>query len=284
MNWSVLTTLLPALFAAIVGGGVVHLLTRRRDAENERRKQRLEYLLGAYRTLAHAAHRDLRGERGERFEGALDDILMLGSQAQIAAARHVISALSADREASIDELLVSLRRDLRAELDLSDDGLAEVPSVRLGESFDQAAARTAVAVAAAATQPDAIVADPTRTPTTYRRLAELRGLAERAPGAAVADAYQLVSAALTDLLTRNDVSSGTQTDAATLAEIAANSDLVSAQLLETIRGLAVMKDVSWHRGSGTGLTPEQANQFLDLTAAALYVLDHAVGGRPGRAE
>ena len=283
MNWSVLATVLPALFAAIVGGGVVHLLTRRRDAENERRKQRLEYLLGAYRTLAQAAHRDLQGERGEQFEGALDDILMLGTQEQISAARHVISALAADRQAPIDNLLVSLRRDLRAELGLPDDGLAQVPSVRLGESFDQAAARTAVAVAAAATQADATIGSPAGAPTLSGRLAELRNLAERAPGAAVATAYQLVSVALAELLARNDVSCGTETDGARLAEIAASSDLVSAQLLETIRGLAVMKDLSWHRGSGTGLSPEQANQYLDLTAAALYVLDHAVGVRPEQA-
>lgn len=164
---------------------------------------------------------------------------MLGSQEQIAAARHVIGALTADRAASIDGLLVSLRRDLRAELDLPDDGLEEVPSVRFGESFDQAAARTGAAAAAAATQWDAradvIVTG--RAAATGGRLSELRALAERAPGAAVAGAYQLVSATLAELLARNDVSDEAQTDGVVLAQIAASSGLVSAQLLETVRGL-----------------------------------------------
>lgn len=271
MNWSiVLTAIVPALLAAVVGGAVVHLLTRRRDAENERRKQRLEYLLSAYRALAHSAHRDLQGERGERFEGALDDILMLGSPEQIGAARRVISALAADRAASIDGLIVSLRRDLRAELDLPDDGLKVVPSVRIGESFDQAAARTGAAAAVAAAQSDART-DVSAT-GTIGRLSELRALAERAPSAAVASAYQLVSATLAELLAGNDVSDGAQTDGVVLAEIAANSGLVSEQLLETIRGLAVMNDISPHGGSGTGLSFDQANQYIDLTAAALYVL------------
>lgn len=127
-----LTTVLPTLLAAVVGGGVVHLLTRRRDAENERRKLRLEYLFGAYRSLAQTAHRDTRGEVGERFERALDDIVLLGSQDQIAVARQVANELSVGGQASIDGLLVLLRRELRAELDLPDDGLDRIPTVRFG--------------------------------------------------------------------------------------------------------------------------------------------------------
>jgi hypothetical protein len=43
------------LLAAVMGDLIVHFATRRRDAENERRKQRIDYLLKAYRTLAHLA-------------------------------------------------------------------------------------------------------------------------------------------------------------------------------------------------------------------------------------
>lgn len=42
-----------------------------------------------------------------------------------------------------------------------------------------------------------------------------------------------------------------------------------------------MKDISHHGGSGTGPSVEQVNQYLDLTAAALHVLDHAAAKRPG---
>lgn len=284
MNWTIaLTAVLPALFAAVVGGSVVHFLTRRRDAESERRKQRLDYLMSAYRILAHAAHRNLEGERGERFESALDDILMLGSQEQIAEARQVINSLATDRQASIDGLLVTLRRDLRTELDLPDDGLKEVPSVRLGESFDKAAARTGAAAAGAVTQAGASMDVGAReTPKSRRRLQELRALVARAPGAAVVGAYQEVSAALNELLEHNEASAGAQTDGVVLAQIAASSGFVSEQLLETIRGLAIMKDIGWGGGSGTGLSAEQANQYLDLATAALYVLDHGAAARPGQ--
>jgi hypothetical protein len=56
------------LLAAIVGGLVVHLAARRHDVENERRRQRVDYLVGAYRTLTRAADRTLSGERAEAFE------------------------------------------------------------------------------------------------------------------------------------------------------------------------------------------------------------------------
>jgi hypothetical protein len=51
------------LLAAVMGGLIVHFATRRRDAENERRKQRIDYLLKAYRTLAHLAHRQMSQEQ-----------------------------------------------------------------------------------------------------------------------------------------------------------------------------------------------------------------------------
>lgn len=46
----VLQTVGAPLLAAIVGGLVVHIAARRRDVENERRRQRVDYLVGAYRT------------------------------------------------------------------------------------------------------------------------------------------------------------------------------------------------------------------------------------------
>ena len=81
------------LLAAIIGGVIVHLATRRRDAENERRKQRIEYLVRAYRTLTHSAHRDMSSERAEAFEDALSDVVLFGNADQIRLAREVIEAL-----------------------------------------------------------------------------------------------------------------------------------------------------------------------------------------------
>lgn len=73
---------------------------------------------------------------------------------------------------------------------------------------------------------------------------ELRDLAERAPGAAVTGAYQLVSATLAELLARNDVSGEAQTGGIVLAQIAASSGLVSEQLLQTVQGLTKQSKAS----------------------------------------
>jgi hypothetical protein len=46
---------------------------------------------------------------------------------------------------------------------------------------------------------------------------------------------------------------------------------VTDQFVETVQGLAVLKDLGRRGGSGTGLSVEQANEYLELVGAALYV-------------
>ena len=287
-------TILAPLLAAIIGGLVVHLGTRRRDVENERRRQRIDYLVGAYRTLVRAAHRDLRGDRGVAFEDAISDVVMLGTGEQIRLASDVIRALADNREAPVDALLVSLRNALRQELGLSSDTLRHVPAVRmnwtaddsgpmplkLGDasevSFDEVAATTGAAVASASdkivlgeqTEPSVLLTDRTNEVNVLRELAQM------APGAAVVTAYGHVTTALRDLITEQDEEPAAG-DAPYLARLAMERGLVSAQLVETVRGLAILKDVGLRGGSGTGLSVEQATEYIDLVAAALYVLRNA---------
>jgi hypothetical protein len=54
--------------------------------------------------------------------------------------------------------------------------------------------------------------------------------------------------------------------------------LVTDQFVETVQGLAVLKDLGRRGGSGTGLSVEQANEYLDVVGAALYGLHRR---RPG---
>ncbi|MGH3904314.1 MAG: hypothetical protein ACRDTE_09005 [Pseudonocardiaceae bacterium] len=61
-------------------------------------------------------------------------------------------------------------------------------------------------------------------------------------------------------------------DAPDLARDAAANDLVTPQLVETVEGLAVLKNLSRRDGAGTGLSVEQADDYVELVAAALYVL------------
>lgn len=290
------------LLAAIVGGLVVHIAARRRDVENERRRQRVDYLVGAYRTLTRAAHRALSAERAETFEDALSDVILLGNDDQIRLARETINSLADRREAPMDALLISLRNALRHELDLPGDALRQVPVVRITSgteehptplklhdarevSFEQVAARTGAVLASAAS-----ASAPERSaPEGYgddsipssghlsRDVQALRELAHTAPGAAVVTAYGHVTAALKELLAEDGDREPEQHDAPALARAAANRGLVTDQLVETVQGLAILKDLGRRGGAGTGLSIEQANKYINLAVAALYVLH---SGRP----
>jgi hypothetical protein len=107
----------------------------------------------------------------------------------------------------------------------------------------------------------------------------LRELARAAPGAAVVTAYGYVTAALKELLAEDDDREPEQHDAPALAQAAANHGLVSDQLVDTVYGLTVLKDVGLRGGAGTGLSVEQANEYIDLVSAALYVLHSGRGER-----
>jgi hypothetical protein len=97
-------TIFGGVAAAAIAAVLAHRLTSQRDQINRRSDLRIEYLLGAYRALADIAHRDL--------EPATDRALAFG------------------KTRGLDDLLLSLRDDLRKELDL--EPIASTPShVRL---------------------------------------------------------------------------------------------------------------------------------------------------------
>ena len=126
----VLRYLVIPFLSAIVGAVLIHVATKRRDLENDRRRQRVEYLLSAYRALAGAVNRDIHGrERGEALEDALDLVVLLGTPEQIEMAIEAIHSF-ATTPVPADDLLASLRTALRDELGLPADGLTEIPVLR----------------------------------------------------------------------------------------------------------------------------------------------------------
>jgi hypothetical protein len=116
-----------------VGGAVVHFAARSRDRENARRSQRVDYLLSAYRSMIRAAHRALEFDSTVRreFEDAIADVILLGDADQVELARQVSTELAQRGGVPVDALLVSLRRQLRTELDLSVDELEAIPVLRV---------------------------------------------------------------------------------------------------------------------------------------------------------
>lgn len=150
-------------------------------------------------------------------------------------------------------------------------------------SFEQVAAQTGAVLASAASASDRPTPSESRADTTpgfvnlQRDVQGLRELARVAPGAAVVTAYGHVTAALKELLAEDGDHEPEQHDAPALARAAANRGLVTDQFADTVYGLTLLKDVGLHGGAGTGLSVEQANEYIDYVGAALYVLHSGRG-------
>jgi hypothetical protein len=94
-----------------------------------RRRERISFLLEAYRSLADAADREL--ETNPRpLEQALSDIGLLGGHEQIEAARAFAISMAADGHGKLDDVLAVLRTELRRELGLRVD-VPNVPVLRI---------------------------------------------------------------------------------------------------------------------------------------------------------
>lgn len=95
---------------------LTHLFSSRRDRENRRREQRVEYLVSAFRGLAKANHHPRLYEVAEELERAIADLQLFGTPEQITLARKFATELGTTGEADMDDLLNELRNSLRSEL------------------------------------------------------------------------------------------------------------------------------------------------------------------------
>jgi hypothetical protein len=118
MNWPLLVPLLITTGLAIIGWFVAHWLAAVRDRNNKRREMRLSVLIEAYRALAFSAARQYDAQTAPRTEGALADVLLLGSAKQVEMALTLMKEFAASQSFDWTPLLSDLRRDLRAELKL----------------------------------------------------------------------------------------------------------------------------------------------------------------------
>lgn len=113
-------TIIGGLLAAALTAVLAHRFTSRRDLSNRRSQMRIQYLLTAYRNVADTAFRDLEGSHQDAraFEEGLSDIQLLGSRPQAEMARHIALQMGSAGEADLDDLLLSLRNELREVLGL----------------------------------------------------------------------------------------------------------------------------------------------------------------------
>lgn len=261
------------LLSALLAGLFVHWLTRRRDRETAKRQQRVTYLLAAYQKLEVLAHRDL-ATHGRDLEQAYAEIVLFGDERHIQLAQQLAHELTSNGDASLDELLLALRSDLRVELGLRGSPLDTVPALRISTSgpapgtlthFESAwaSSRRLVTESLASTSPQLRSMAPLGLP----RASEL---VERAPGAAVATAYQEVNQVLRETI-GDHVGDGAL-DTLALAQKAHTSGRISDASLTAIEGLGIMASLAHHGGSGTGLTPKRAEEYLTLASAVIYAV------------
>ncbi|MGC2457045.1 MAG: hypothetical protein WA435_03510 [Gallionellaceae bacterium] len=116
----------PAI-VAILGWFAAHQFNVYRDRANKRRDLRVQYLLEAYRRLEFAANRPEAGkEEQDKFESALADIQLLGTEQQIEELMKFLAEFNSS-VASINPLLELLRSHLRRELKLEKN----IPGIKI---------------------------------------------------------------------------------------------------------------------------------------------------------
>jgi hypothetical protein len=114
-----------AALVAIIGLGITHSLTSKRDLNSEKRKIRINFMIEAYRKLENGSCRGQNQHNySHDFHSAIADIQLLGSPGQVEIARKIASALGSGSGAliTINELLNALRTELRQELNLPSVG------------------------------------------------------------------------------------------------------------------------------------------------------------------
>jgi hypothetical protein len=103
-------TLASTILIAVAGWVITQALARRAVKRN----MRIEYLLNAYRRLDAAPNSEQMDHRS--VESAISDVVLLGSQSEIALARKFTEEWQANNEADLTPLLRELRASLRHEL------------------------------------------------------------------------------------------------------------------------------------------------------------------------
>lgn len=129
----VIVPLLSAIVGAVVGGVIVHRAAASRDARNEQRGRRVEHLISAYQRLIAVSNRNGKADPAQTasLENAISDIMLLGQETEVEAARQFIVALSQDGNADLDPLLIALRNSLRDELNLDKTAMPRPYNLRM---------------------------------------------------------------------------------------------------------------------------------------------------------
>lgn len=105
-----------SLVSAVAGLLIGNWLTLRRDRKVRLQEQRIQYLIDAYRAFAKANHHPRLYEVADDLEQAVADVQLLGSPALISLVHKFAHDLGNTQAAELNELLATIRDNLRSEL------------------------------------------------------------------------------------------------------------------------------------------------------------------------
>ena len=110
-----------SLFAAIIGGFVSHLLSKRRDRDAKRRELTTGYKIELWRLIDEqnglAQNKVGNAEPNlAPWESIVRDVQLFGSNIQIELVHEIVVGISSKNAVSFNNLLNSLQNDLRTEL------------------------------------------------------------------------------------------------------------------------------------------------------------------------
>lgn len=148
------------------------------------------------------------------------------------------------------------------------NGLRRVKVGSFEAEFEQAEAKVRLQLARSPEVRRAVTPDATSTDEDAADLLQLAGVS---PRAAVLEAFTRIESELRDVL-RGLVQEDTlhRKSATTLAVMAQNNGLISAATVDSVQGLAVMRNLVAHRDDD--VTTEKAIDYVVLADAALFAI------------
>ncbi|MES2428755.1 MAG: hypothetical protein V4560_17360 [Bacteroidota bacterium] len=114
--WKILVT----IAIAALGWIIVHYFNTKRDRTLKRRELVTSHLINSYKVLTiDITQRDANLERDLKLESVIAELQLFGSEEQIRLTKKLVDDIRNNKEFLMDELINSLRNDLRNELGLS---------------------------------------------------------------------------------------------------------------------------------------------------------------------
>lgn len=271
------------------GWFVVNKLAAQRERENDRREYRTKFLIDTWIALEAASNRE-DNSLLRTLEEAIARVQLLGTERQIKLAQEFSVAMAKNSGALATDLLLDLRHDLRAELEL---GKVEerIIHLRVSQETEYDQLRGYVQKALSPTGPpserSSTKSGKASTPINilpsedvHADVADLVELAHEAPSATILEAHERIDQELRRILALASEQPQDSVSTRDLARLAVGHELVSQKTLNAVEGITVMRNLSAHTPKTA--SPKDAEEYLALAEGVLYAMRQDVSAWEAR--